>query len=83
MVQLFSAKVKKCLDLGHREMKTLLNILREGNVKVERNLMGVLEEIGRTLEDEYQDVKMNLEKSAIAEEDVEKIEKGGRKKNFG
>ena len=61
-------------------MKTLLNILREGNVKVERNLMGVLEEIGRTLEDEYEDVKMNFEKSVTAEEDIEKIEKGEGKK---
>ena len=47
-----AAKVKKGLDLSKRDTKKFLNILRQGNVQVEENVMEILEEIGKTLEDE-------------------------------
>ena len=56
-----TAKIKKCLDLSKRDTKEILNILRKGNVKVEKNVMKIVEEIGSNLEDEYEDVKMEME----------------------
>ena len=49
-----AAKIKKGLDLGKNETSTLLPILRKSKVKVEKNIMDVLEEVGSTLEDEYE-----------------------------
>ena len=56
-----TAKIKKRLDLSKRDTKEILNILRKGNVKVEKNVMKIVEEIGSNLEDEYEDVKMEME----------------------
>ena len=56
-----AAKMKKSLDLSNRETIKILKILRQGNVKVEKNVMGILNEIGRTLEDEYEDLKMEFD----------------------
>ena len=39
----------------------MLKILRKGNVKVEKHVMDILDEIGGTLEDDYEDVKMEFE----------------------
>jgi membrane-associated HD superfamily phosphohydrolase len=72
------AKLKKRLDLSDREMGTCLKILKEGKVKVEKNVMEVLKEIGRSLEEEYDDVKMNFEKS-IADDDDEATKKATKK----
>ena len=44
-----AAKLKKQLD---KDVKKALHILRKGNVKVEKNVGEVLEEVGRLLEDE-------------------------------
>ena len=56
-----AAKVKKSLDLSKRDTKKMLKILRKGNVKVEKHVMDILDEIGGTLEDDYEDVKMEFE----------------------
>ena len=56
-----TAKIKKRLDLSKRVTKEILNILQKGNVKVEKNVMKIVEEIGSNLEDEYEDVKMEME----------------------
>ena len=38
-------------------MRTMLSTLKEGNIKVERNVMEILKEIGSFLEKEYENVK--------------------------
>ena len=53
-----AAKIKKGLDLGKNETSRLLHILRKGKVKVESNVMDILEEVGLTLKDEYESVKI-------------------------
>ena len=62
MDALTAAKIKKRLDLSDREMRTMLSTLKEGNIKVERNVMEILKEIGSSLEQEYENVKMNFER---------------------
>ena len=49
-----TAKLKKRLDLSERDTIKMLNILRKNNVKVEKNVMGVLKEIGSCLVEEYE-----------------------------
>ena len=72
------AKLKKRMDLSDREVGTCLKILKEGKVKVEKNVIEVLKEIGRSLEEEYEDVKMNFEKS-ISDDDDEATKKTKKK----
>ena len=67
-----AAKIKKGLDLGKNETSKLLHILRKGKVKVESNLMDILEEVGLTLEDEYESVKMKFEESVKVESEDDK-----------
>ena len=62
-----NAKVKKGLDLGKNETSKLLHILRKSKVKVEKNIMDVLEEVGSTLEDEYENIEMEFEESVKEE----------------
>ena len=62
-----AAKIKKGLDLGKNETSKLLHILRKGKVKVEKNIMDVLEEVGSTLEDEYENIEMEFEESVKEE----------------
>ena len=66
-----AAKLKKGLDLSERETVKMLSILRAGNVKVEKNVMGILKEIGSTLEEEYEDVKMEFEVNKKDDDDEE------------
>jgi hypothetical protein len=74
-----AAKLKKSLDLSKRDTKKMLNILRKGNIKVESNVNEILEEIGRELEEEYEDVKMVFEKTE-KEESEQKSKKKKKKK---
>ena len=74
-----AAKLKKSLDLSQRDTKKMLNILRKGNVKVESNVNEILEEIGKELEEEYEDVKMVFEKTET-EKSEEKSKKTKKKK---
>ena len=71
---LTAAKIKKRLDLSDREMRTMLSTLKEGNIKVERNVMEILKEIGSSLEQEYENVKMNFER-CVTEGNKERITK--------
>ena len=72
-----TAKVKKTLDLSKRQTRELLKILRKGNVKVEKNVMGILEEISSTLVEEYEDIKMEFD---VKEEDEDEDDKRKEKK---
>jgi hypothetical protein len=72
-----AAKLKKGLDLSGKDMKKALHILRKGNLKVEKNVVEVLEEVGRTLEDAYEDIKMEFE---VHVEDEEEDQNKGKKK---
>ena len=58
---LLVAKMKKRLDLSNRDISNVLKILRRGNVKVEPNVMNILEEVGSSLDEEYENMKMELE----------------------
>ena len=60
-----------------RTTKKMLRILREGNVKVEANVTKILDEIGRELEDEYENVQMVFEKT-----EIEMKEHAGKKKKI-
>ena len=55
-----AAKLKKGLDLSGKDMKKALHILRKGNLKVEKNVIEILEEVGRTLQDACKDIKWSL-----------------------
>ena len=44
-----------------KDLKKALHILRKGKVKVDKNVIDILEEVGSTLEDEYEGTKMNFE----------------------
>ena len=72
-----AAKLKKGLDLSGKDMKKALHILRKGNLKVEKNVAEILEEVGRTLEDAYKDIKMEFEMQV---EDEDKDQNKGKKK---
>ena len=67
-----TAKIKKTLYLSKRHTLELLKILRKGNVKVEENVMGILEEISSTLVEEYEDIKMEFD---VKEEDEDEDDK--------
>ena len=54
----------------------MLKILRKGNMKVKDNVTKILDEIGSTLENEYESVKMLFEKSETEWEEI----KGKKKK---
>ena len=43
-----AAKLKKGIDLSGKDMKKALHIFRNGNLKVEKNVIQILEEVGRT-----------------------------------
>ena len=58
---LLVAKMKKGLDLSNQDISKVLKILRSGNVKVEPNVMNILEEVGSSLDEEYENIKMELE----------------------
>ena len=49
-----------------------MKILRRGNVKVEPNVMNILKEVGSSLDEEYENIKMELEVNG--ESDDEKTE---------
>ena len=71
-------KIKKSLDLSKRDTNEMLKMLRKGNVKVEDNLTKILDEIGSTLENEYENVKMFFETfetewKEVKEEEEEKM----------
>ena len=70
-----AANLKKQLDLSGKDVKKALNILRKGNVKVEKNVTLILEEVGRTLEDEYEDIKLEFEAYIEDEEEDENMGK--------
>ena len=72
-----AAKVKKTLDLSKRQTIELLKILRKGNIKVEENVMGILEEISGTLEEEYEDIRMEFD---VKEKDEDEDDKRKEKK---
>ena len=74
------AKLKKGLDLSSKDTKKALKILRQGNIKVEKCVMDVLDEIGSSLEDEYEDVKMEMEVTKNDEFDEEEPPKKSAKK---
>ena len=57
------AKLKNTLDLVKKETSKMLHILRQGKVKVEQNVMDVLEEIGSTLENEFENAKFEFEEN--------------------
>ena len=69
---LLVAKLKKGLDLSNPEISKVLKILRRGNVKVEPNVMNILKEVGSSLDEEYENIKMELEVNG--ESDDEKSE---------
>ena len=73
-----TAKLKKRLDLSERDTIKMLIILRKNKVKVEKNVMRKLKEIGSCLEEEYENVIMEFE--ATMEEEVE-MEDGTKKKS--
>ena len=58
---LLVAKLKKGLDLSDRDTSKALKILREGNVKVEQNVMDIIHEIGSSSDEEYQNEKIMME----------------------
>ena len=75
-----AAKLKKGLDLSGKDLKKALHILRKGNVKVEKNVIDILEEVGSTLEAEYEDTKMEFE-VYVDDDDDEDDSKEKRKKS--
>ena len=78
---LLVAKLKKGLDLSNRETSKALRILRSGKVKVEQNVMDIMEEIGSSLDDEYENVKMEMEVNLESDdENDEKLENTKKKK---
>ena len=58
---LLVAKLKKGLDLSDRDTSKALNILRGGNVKVEKNVMDIISEIGSSLDKECQNEKVMMD----------------------
>ena len=74
-----AAKLKKELDLSGKDLKKALHILRKGKVKVKKNVIDILEEVGSTLEDEYEDTKMKFE-VYVEEDDEEKGKKTRRRR---
>ena len=80
---LLTAKLKKGLNLSDNNTSKMLTILRKGNVKVEKCVMHVLKEIGSTLEEEYEDVKMTMEVTEKLEDGKDQNQKGktGKKGN--
>ena len=64
-----AAKIKKGLDIMKNETSTLLHILRKGKVQVESNIKEALQEVGLTLQDEYESLKMEFEESVKIESD--------------
>ena len=61
----------------------MLRILRAGNVKVEKHVLGILKEIGSSLEEEYEDVKMEFEVHKKGDDDEEEkpTKKKGKKES--
>ena len=74
-----AARLKKEVDLSGKDLKKALHILQKGKVKVEKNVIDIVEEVGSTLEDEYEDTKMNFEVH-VEEDDEEKGKKNKKKK---
>ena len=66
-----AAKIKKGLDLSDRETEKMLRILRAGNVKVEKHVLGILKEMGSSLDEEYEDVKMDFQVHKKDDDDEE------------
>ena len=62
------AKMKKGLDLSQNDTKKILHILRQGNIKVEDNVLDIMKEIGSTLDNEYEDVEIEFETSETIED---------------
>ena len=58
---LLVAKLKKGLDLSDRDTSKALKILRGGNVKVEKNVMDIISEIGSSLDKECQNEKVMMD----------------------
>ena len=75
------AKLKNQLDLGKKETSKMLHILRQGQIKIEQNVMDILEEIGSTLEDEYENVKLEFEESKTEKEENDINKNKGRNKS--
>ena len=65
------AQLKKQQELSSKDTEKALRILWKGSIKVEKNVMNVIHEIGSTLEDHYDDVKMNFEVNKEKEEGIE------------
>ena len=74
-----AAKLKKGLDLSGKNTKKALHILQKGNLKVEKNVAEILEEVGRTLEEAYEDIKMDFEVHVEDEDEDQNKEKKKKK----
>ena len=55
-----AAKLKKGLDLSGKDMKKALQILRKGNLKVEKNMTDILEEVEITFQVTCKNIKWSL-----------------------
>ena len=62
------AQLKKQLEVGLKETEKALRILQKGYIKLEKNIKNVIDEIGSTLEDHYDNQKMNFEVNVEKEE---------------
>ena len=77
---LLVAKMKKGLDLSNRDISKVLKILRSGNVKVEPNVMNILEEVGSSLDEEYENIKMELEVNRESDDEKNEEDDNTKKK---